>query len=51
MSEFQREIHARLESARRSLAEAQREGDDYSVQVHQGDLESLERLLAEHCPA
>lgn len=51
MSEFQREITARLESTRRSLAEAEQEGDDYLVQVHQGELESLERLFAEHRPA
>ncbi len=48
MSEFQQEIQLRLESASRSLAEAQREGDDYLVQVRQGEIESLLRLAQEH---
>lgn len=48
MSEFVQEIRDRIESARASLAEAQREGDDYLTQVCLGELESLERLAGEH---
>ncbi len=48
MSEFQQEIQARVESARRSLAEARLEGDDYLAQIRIGELESLERLVVEH---
>jgi hypothetical protein len=44
MSEFQQEIQARLASVQKSLAEARLEGDDYLVQVHLGELESLERI-------
>ena len=38
MSEFQHEIQLRLESARASLAEAQRDGDDYLAQVRVGEI-------------
>ncbi len=48
MSEFQREIQARLEAAEESLAQARRDGDDYLIQVRLGELDSLQRLLAEH---
>jgi len=48
MSEFQQEIQSRMESARRSLAEARLDGDDYLTQVRLGEIESLERLLSEH---
>lgn len=48
MSEFVQEIRDRMTSARLALAEAQREDDDYLVQVRQGELESLERLAADH---
>ena len=51
MSEFQREIKSRLESVRLALAEARRDGDDYLAQVRLGELESLERLAAEHATA
>jgi len=51
MSEFQQQIEARLESARSSLAEARREGDDYLAQVRLGEIESLQRLQAEHTAA
>jgi len=48
MSEFQQEIEARMESATASLAEARLEGDDYLTQIRLGELESLQRLAAEH---
>lgn len=47
MSEFQQEIEIRLESATRSLAEAQREGDDYLASIRLGEIESLQRLAEE----
>jgi hypothetical protein len=48
VSEFTHEIEARMETARRSLDEARTEGDDYLIQVRLGEIESLERLAAEH---
>jgi hypothetical protein len=48
VSEFQQEIETRMETARRSLDEARAEGDDYLIQVRLGEIESLERLVAEH---
>jgi hypothetical protein len=48
MSEFQQEIETRMETARRSLDEARTDGDDYLIQVRLGEIESLERLAAEH---
>ena len=51
MSEFQQEIESRLESAEVSLAEARAQGDDYLAQVRLGEIESLQRLLAEHTAA
>jgi hypothetical protein len=48
MSEFQQEIESRLETATRSLAEAERDGDDYLAQVRLGEIESLRRLAQEH---
>jgi len=51
MNEFQMEIEARVESATLSLAEARLEGDDYLTQIRLGELESLERLAAEHAVA
>jgi hypothetical protein len=48
MSEFQQEIETRMETARRSLDEARLEGDDYLIQVRLGEIESLERLIADH---
>lgn len=47
MSEFLQEIQARMETARSSLDEAVRDGDDYLVQIRTGELESLERLEAD----
>ena len=48
MSEFQQEIETRMETARQSLHEARVDGDDYLIQVRLGEIESLERLVAEH---
>jgi hypothetical protein len=48
MSEFQQEIQIRLDTATRSLEEAQRDGDDYLTQIRLGEIESLHRLADEH---
>jgi hypothetical protein len=48
VSEFAQEIETRMETARRSLDEARTDGDDYLFQVRLGEIESLERLAAEH---
>jgi hypothetical protein len=48
LSEFRQEIETRMFTARRSLSEARVEGDDYLIQVRLGEIESLERLAAEH---
>ena len=48
MSEFQQEIQIRLDTATRSLEEAQRDGDDYLAQIRLGEIESLHRLADEH---
>jgi hypothetical protein len=48
MSAFQQEIETRMQTARRSLDEARTDGDDYLIQVRLGEIESLERLAAEH---
>jgi len=48
LSEFQQEIKTRMETAQQSLREARVEGDHYLIQVRLGEIESLERLVAEH---
>jgi hypothetical protein len=48
MTEFRQEIETRMASARRSLDEARTDGDDYLIQIRLGEIESLERLAAEH---
>ena len=48
MSEFLQEIETRLQTARQSLEQARLEEDDYLIQVRLGEIESLERLAAEH---
>jgi hypothetical protein len=48
MSEFAHEIETRMETARRSLDEARIDGDDYLIQIRLGEIESLERLVADH---
>lgn len=47
LSEFQQEIETRMETARRSLDEARVDDDDYLIQVRLGEIESLERLVAD----
>ena len=42
------EIQIRLDTATRSLEEAQRDGDDYLAQIRLGEIESLHRLAEEH---
>lgn len=46
MTAFADELRHRVETARRSLAEARREGDEYLVQVRVGELEELARAAA-----
>ncbi len=48
MSEFVNEIETRMATARQSLDEARTDGDDYLIQIRLGEIESLERLAAEH---
>jgi hypothetical protein len=48
VSEFSQEIETRMETARRSLDEARTDGDDYLIQVRTGEIESLERLVADY---
>jgi hypothetical protein len=48
LSEFQQEIETRMQTARQSLEQARVEGDDYLIQIRLGEIESLERLAAEH---
>lgn len=48
MSDFSTEIRLRVDAARRSLADARAEGDDYLVEVRLGELESLARIAADH---
>ncbi len=48
MSEFQTELRDRAKQALRSLDEARKSGDDYSVDIHTGELESIQRLADEN---
>ncbi|MGZ4650751.1 MAG: hypothetical protein ACXV3A_09475 [Kineosporiaceae bacterium] len=48
MSDFQREISHRITQARGDLSSAAEAGDDYLVEVHLGELESLARIAADH---
>ncbi|MDN5789897.1 MAG: hypothetical protein L0H25_03380 [Micrococcales bacterium] len=48
MSEFIEQIRERVHSVLQDLDRARRDGDDYAVQVHTGQLESLARVAAEH---
>ena len=48
MSDFGAEIRASVDRARRSLATAREEGDDYLVEVLVAQLESLTRIAADH---
>ncbi len=46
MTAFAEELRHRVEAARRSLAEARRDGDEYLVRVRVGELEELARTAA-----
>ncbi len=48
MTEFLQEVAERIAAARRSLDQAQQDGDDYLIQVRTGEIESLQRLLDQH---
>jgi hypothetical protein len=48
VTEFRLEIRSRIAAARGELHQARIARDDYLVQVHQGELESLTRIAAEH---
>ncbi len=48
MNEFANEMTERVAQASTSLAEAQRTGDDYLVEVRLGELESLARVAQDH---
>jgi hypothetical protein len=45
---FRQEISNRVADLERRLDEADRTGDDYLVEVHLGELESMVRLAADH---
>jgi hypothetical protein len=48
VSDFRREISNRIAQTRGQLSRAEESGDDYLVEVHLGELESLARIAAEH---
>lgn len=48
MTEFHAQLRGRAREAIRQLAEAEAEGDDYSVDVHTGELDSISRTAHEH---
>ncbi len=48
MLEFVDQIRQRATAALADLERARSAGDDYSVQVHTGELESFARLATEH---
>ncbi len=48
MTEFHTEIRERAAETLKSLREARASGDDYLVEVREGELESLARLATEH---
>ena len=48
MTDFNTEIRQRAAETQRSLREARAAGDDYLVEVHLGEMESLARIAAEH---
>ena len=48
MSDFRREISNRIAQTRGQLSRAEESGDDYLVEVHLGELESLARIAADH---
>ncbi len=48
MTEFVAALRDRAKEALRSLDEARGAGDDYSVDIHTSELESIQRLADEH---
>lgn len=48
MTQFRNEIMHRIAHVRAQLDAARAAGEDYLVEVHLGELESLARLAAEH---
>ncbi|MEP6797561.1 MAG: hypothetical protein ABI890_05405 [Lapillicoccus sp.] len=48
MTEFSAQLRERARESLRLLAEAEACGDDYSVDVHTGELESISRMADEH---
>lgn len=48
MTEFHAQLRDRAREALRQLVEAQAAGEDYSVDIHTGELESIARTADEH---
>jgi len=48
MTEFHAQLRDRAREALRQLAEAKATGDDYSIDVHSGELDSIARTAEEH---
>ncbi|XVX18797.1 hypothetical protein ACQP1U_10645 [Actinomycetota bacterium] len=48
MTELARELSERARTALSELADAQGSGDDYLIEVHEGELASLARTAREH---
>ena len=48
MTEFRSEIRRQIAATQGNLRQARIARDDYLVQVHQGELEALSRIAAEH---
>jgi hypothetical protein len=48
MTEFHAQLTARALEAARLLAAAQRSGDDFSVDVHRADLDTIVGIAHEH---
>ncbi len=48
MSDFRTQLRLRTRQAERSLAEALEAGDHYLAEIQLGELESLQRVAADH---
>jgi hypothetical protein len=48
MGDFLKEIQDRIDAARQSLAQAERDGDEYLASIRLGEIESLQRLEQEN---
>jgi len=48
MTEFLTQLRDRAREALKALEEAREAGDDYSVDIRTGELESIKRLADEH---